>query len=259
MAHLIRSAKSGNDWTENELAAYNIHVQEQTLQDFFGVEVVEALPDVGASLSAFSTTEDRINAPDDDTYRLLHFLDLAHMPKVGQAAAVDLFTEKLLTKLEYAEGRRIIMIQQVLPLFICGSSCSAQTDVCVLDSNGSLLLVQAAKRLDNNADPEPQVIAEAIAAFQRNNFIRERELHLPVLDQMVIPAMTMHGTLPTFYKITVTAALDAAVKTGVFPAAATTVYRHIPWLPRRNSEGMKNLANRSILLRYLEAFKQFVM
>jgi hypothetical protein len=259
MANLIRSAKSGNEWTENELAAYNIHVREQSLKDFFDVEAVEDLPDIQASLGTFSTTEDRIDAPDDDTYRLLHFLDLAHSPKVGQEAAVDLFAEKLLNKLGYAEGRRIIMIRQALPLFICGSSCSAQTDVCVLDSNDILLLVQEDKRLDNNADPEPQVIAEAIAAFQRNNFTRERELHLPILDQMVIPAITMYGTFPTFYKISVSAALNNAVKTGVFPVAATIVYRHIPRLPRRNSDGMKNLANRSVLLRYLEAFKQFVV
>ncbi|KAJ7253258.1 hypothetical protein C8J57DRAFT_1237595 [Mycena rebaudengoi] len=213
MANLIRSAKSGNEWTENELAAYNIHVHEQSLKDFFDVEVVEDLPEVQPSLGTFVTTEDRIDAPDDDTYRLLHFLDFAHIPK-GAAP---------------------------------------------LHFNDILLLVQEDKRLDNNADPEPQVIAEAIAAFQRNNFTRKRELHLPVLDQMVFPAITMYGSFPTFYKITVSAALNDAVKTGVFPVAATTVYRHIPRLPRRNSNGMKNLANRSILLRYLEAFKRFVV
>ncbi|KAJ7251731.1 hypothetical protein C8J57DRAFT_1077944 [Mycena rebaudengoi] len=139
MANFIRRAKSGNEWTENELAAYTIHVHEQSLKDFFDVEVVEDLPDVQPSLGTFVTTEDRIDAPDDDTYRLLHFLDLAHMPKVGQEAAVDLFAEKLLNNLGYAEGRRIIMIRQVLPLFICGSSCSAQTDVCVLDSNATTI------------------------------------------------------------------------------------------------------------------------
>ncbi|KAJ7731489.1 hypothetical protein B0H16DRAFT_1329263, partial [Mycena metata] len=148
--------------------------------------------------------------------------------------------------------------RQALPLFICGSNCSAQTNVCVLDSNDILLLVQEDKRLDNGDDPEPQVIAEAIAAFQRNNFTRERELHLPALDRMVIPAITMYGTFPTFYKITVTASLNDAVKKGVFPAVATTVYRHIPRLPRRNSDGMKHAENRPILLQYFEAFKKFV-
>ncbi|KAJ7118373.1 hypothetical protein C8R44DRAFT_626218, partial [Mycena epipterygia] len=99
----------------------------------------------------------------------------------------------------------------------------------------------------NGDDPEPQVIAEAIAAFQRNNFTHERELRLHALDRMVLPAIAMYETFPTFYKITVTASLNDAVKTGVFPAVATTVYRHIPRLPRRNSDGMKHLENRPIL------------
>ncbi|KAJ7474856.1 hypothetical protein FB451DRAFT_1246845 [Mycena latifolia] len=255
MSSIIRSAKPGNDWTENELAAYNIHVVEQPLVDFFGIE---ELPPVPASLHAFVATEDRAVAPDTDTYKLLHHLDLAHTPKIGQEAAVVLFAEKVLEKLGYAVGHRIIMIRQALPLFICGSNCSAQTGVCILDSNAILLLVQEDKRMDNGDDPEPQVIAGAIAAFQRNNFTRERELHRNALETMVIPAIAMYGTFPTFYKITVTASLNDAVKTGSFPAVATTVYRHVPRLPRRNSDGMKHLANRPILLQYLEAFKQFV-
>ncbi|KAJ7714524.1 hypothetical protein DFH07DRAFT_863311 [Mycena maculata] len=88
MAHIIRTAKSGNDWTGNDLAAYNIHAQ--SLVDFFGIE---KLPSVPASLGAFITTKDRTNATDNDTYKLLHHLDLAHMPKDDQEAAVDLFAD----------------------------------------------------------------------------------------------------------------------------------------------------------------------
>ncbi|KAJ7187028.1 hypothetical protein C8R46DRAFT_1058618 [Mycena filopes] len=189
MANLTRSAKSGKDWTEYDLMAYNtsINIQDQNLQDFFGVAAVEALPDVPASLNA-----------------------------IGQEAAFDLFAEKLLDRLGYSQGRHITLIQQALPLLICGSVCSGQTDVCVLNSSTEILLL-----------------------FQRNNFIRERQLHLPMLDQMVFPAITMRGT-------------------GLFPVA-TTVFCHIPRVPGRNIEGMKNLANRSGLLRYLVAFKQFVV
>jgi hypothetical protein len=35
-----RSAKSGNDWTENELAAYNITIVPQDSATFFGVDVL---------------------------------------------------------------------------------------------------------------------------------------------------------------------------------------------------------------------------
>ena len=52
--------------------------------------------------------------------------------------------------------------------------CSAQTGVCIYDENDYLFLIQEDKRLENTEDPEPQLIAEAIAAYQRNNFVRDR-------------------------------------------------------------------------------------
>ncbi|KAJ6610451.1 hypothetical protein B0H10DRAFT_1683948, partial [Mycena sp. CBHHK59/15] len=107
----------------------------------------------------------------------------------GQEAAVDLSIMKLLDRLRYAKGRQIIMvlIQQSLPLLICGLACSAPTDVCIIEQVHILLLARADKRLDNNDDPEPQIIADAIAVFQRNNRICERDLHLPLLDRIIIP------------------------------------------------------------------------
>ena len=80
----------------------------------------------------------------DDIYKLLHYLDLAQNPKVGQAAAVDNFVARLLETLWYASGRRIIVTHQAIPLiiFICGTQCSARTDVCICDENDYLLLVQ---------------------------------------------------------------------------------------------------------------------
>ncbi|KAH9962220.1 hypothetical protein BC827DRAFT_1199768 [Russula dissimulans] len=79
MANLIRSAKSGNDWTQNELRAYNIQVVEQSLVEFFNQN---QLPPVPPTVRHFCETTDRALAPDDDTYKLLHYLDLAQNPKV---------------------------------------------------------------------------------------------------------------------------------------------------------------------------------
>ena len=42
MTDLIRSAKSGRDWTLSDLDAYNIRLVSQEAAQFFGVEV---LPD----------------------------------------------------------------------------------------------------------------------------------------------------------------------------------------------------------------------
>lgn len=62
------------------------------------------------------------------------------------------------------------------------------------------------------------------------------------------------GSFLVFYKIKVTAGLNDAVITGTYPAMETIVFRHIPRLPRRNSEGMRLLDNRSILIRF-QAFR----
>lgn len=107
MTNRNRTAKSGNDWTRSELSAYNILVEEKSLTDFFGVD---ELPPLSDSMNAFGTTEDRREAPDDETYRLLHYLDLANRPKPGQEAAVRVFAKEFFQKLGYDAGRRIVVI-----------------------------------------------------------------------------------------------------------------------------------------------------
>lgn len=96
----------------------------------------------------------------------------------------------------------------------------------------------------------------AIAAFSANNQKRELDLNLPRLDSIMFPCLTMVGTLPLFYKITVTAALSTDVQTGAYPEIETRVLRYVPGLPRR--EGMRSLQNRVEILRCLEAFKRFL-
>lgn len=255
MANLIRSAKCGNDWTQNELRAYNIQVVEQSLVEFFNQN---ELPLVSPAVRHFCETTDRTLAPDDDTYKLLHYLDLAQNPKVGQEAAVDNFAARLLETLEYSSGRRIIVTRQALPLIVCGMPCSAQTDVCIRDENDYLLLVQEDKRLENTEDSEPQLIADSIAAYQRNNLVRDGVHHIPTLSEITFPGITLVGTSPTFYKIKVTAELNEAIVGGTFPADAVVVYRHTPRLPRRISEGMRPLENRTTILQYYQAFKTFI-
>ncbi|KAM6494302.1 hypothetical protein JOM56_010663 [Amanita muscaria] len=162
--------------------------------------------------------------------------------------------------LEYDDENRIVFIRHAIPFLICGDNSVAQTDVCILDDNEILLLLllQEGRRLTSMKDLEPQVIAEAIAAFTLNNRKRERDLNLPPCDSIMFPCLTMIGTTPVFYKITITAALSKAVQTGTYPETETRVLRYIPALPHRNSEGMRPLPNRLEILRCLGAFKNFL-
>ncbi|KAM6489739.1 hypothetical protein JOM56_014762 [Amanita muscaria] len=84
-----------------------------------------------------------------------------------------------------------------------------------------LLVVEVDKNLSN---PEPQVIAKAIATFQHNN--RKRVgLGLPTFDIMTIPCITMVGTRPFFYKVPVTMQLSDCVANGQYPSQPTVVSR----------------------------------
>ncbi|KAH8989151.1 hypothetical protein EDB86DRAFT_1927186 [Lactarius hatsudake] len=258
MAQLLRKPKSGSDWTAYELSAYNITVVPQSKELFFNSSDPTG-PE--PSLTGFMATERRqdvVADTDKGTKKLLHYLELAVEPKIGQEAAVVNFAAELLRGLGYDDGNRIVFIRHAIPFLICGENSVAQTDVCVMDDNEILLLLQEDKGLTNMTDPEPQVIAGAIAAFALNNRKRERQLNLPPHDSIMFPCLTMVGTSPIFYKVTVTAALSKAVQSGTYDWEGTFVFRYIPALPRGNSEGMRPLPNRLEILRCLEAFKRFL-
>jgi hypothetical protein len=109
-------------------------------------------------------------------------------------------------------------------------------------------------------DPEPQLIADAIAAFDENNRRRE-QIGLPPISSKVFPAITFTGTAPTFYKIPVTEDLLLGIITAQYPAQETVVRKLIPPvlnISRLLEEGMEPLANRRVVLQCFEAFKQFI-
>ncbi|KAF9467586.1 hypothetical protein BDZ94DRAFT_1379352 [Collybia nuda] len=107
-------------------------------------------------------------------------------------------------------------------------------------SSKILLLVQEDKTHINPSDPEAQLVAEAIAAFQVNNTKR--------VNNLLIPGITMVGTFPRFYKIKVTANLDQCIRFGQYPETQTVAYHHMPRVPRSCSNGMRPLDNCKLVL-----------
>jgi len=219
------------------------------------------LPQPATINPAILTATDPDDAADDSVYELLHMMDLAMSPAPAEESAVDDFAVLLLCALGYTTRGRVLRSRKDIPLIICGENRHAKTDVCIINQNEILLLVQEDKQHMDLSDPEPQLIAEAIAAFAANNRTRQRSLNQPPLDSKIMAGITMNGTAPIFYKIKVTAALVTSIGGGAYPQVATTVYAHIPNIPRPKchwSEGMKPLDNRQVILSCYEAFKQFV-
>jgi hypothetical protein len=94
MANLIRSAKSGSEWSTNELLAYNIRVQQEDVVDFFGRELgsidhldPNLLSSVDPSIASGFSKE---------TYRFLAYLHLASRANHGQECDINSLSKSVL-------------------------------------------------------------------------------------------------------------------------------------------------------------------
>lgn len=254
MANVNRSAKSGNDWTSNELIAYNIAIRPQSSETFFGYKP-NTIPDAvdPAFLTASVPPQDNLS---DGTYRLLQYLDLATHVNSGQA--IHDFAKELLRLLGFEERGTLLRSRYAIPFTICGDDRrSAQTDLCLVQGTTTILLViQEDQTVVTARNPEAQVIAEAVATFQFNNAARDR-YGLDRLDSMTIPAITVFGTRPAFYKIPVTQELSDAVTMGQYPVSKTEVVKCVVAPPsRRLHEGMEVPEFRREVLQHYEAFRR---
>ena len=252
MANLIRSAKSGSDWSTNELLAYNITVQRQDVVNFFGHEL-GSIDHLDSNL--FSSADPTIAVDFSKvTYRFLAYLDLASRANAGQESAINDLAKSVLEVTGFDQIGTVLRTRYDIPFTICGDSYrAASSGVCLVHLNSMILLVvQEDMTAFSSSDLEPQIIAEAIATFQHNNRKRA-DLDLPQLDTMTIPCITMVGTRPFFYQIPVTQQLSDCVATGRFPPQPTVVRRCAPPARRRTFEGMEFPDYRRIALQYYDA------
>lgn len=255
MANIVRLPKCGSEWGRNELMAYNIVIRNCEEKEFFGENLDRIPRSVNREFLEFEFTSGK-DTPDDND--LLGYLDMASRGQKDQESMVDDFASELLKVLEFRGNGRLIRTRHSIPLLIAGGESKAQTDVCIVKKrNQILLLLQEDKTLESSKDPEPQVIAEAIAAFQENNKIRDYDGRA-VLREMSLPCITMVGTSPVFYIVPVTGDLSENVIMGTYPGTKTVVSRFVPVIPRRVSDGMKPIENRKRILQCFELFKKFV-
>ena len=220
MANLIQSAKSGSDWTDNELIVYNIIIKSILLSKCFPT------PDLSLDLIDPAILNSPTGATDPAISNVateyLGYLNLA--ARATQENFINDFAAETLKLLGFNERSTTVSTRYIIPLTICGkANCVTQTDVCLIHHPTFILLVLVEdKTLSNRTDAEAQVIAEAIAASQFNN--RKRKEHgLDPMDAMTIPAITVTDTCPTFFLVPVTLKLSNAVITGQHPVIQNQV------------------------------------
>jgi len=78
-----------------------------------------------------------------------------------EESAVGDFAVLLLRGMGYNSRGREIRTRIDIPLVICGDRRHAKIDVCIVDRNRILLLIQEDKQRRYRSNPEPQLIAEA--------------------------------------------------------------------------------------------------
>lgn len=253
MAQLIRSAKSGSDWTEAELLAYNISIKPTSPVVFFQSGADPSLEHLDPAILTSPNAEDPNLS--EATADYLGYLELA--THATQESAIDDFAAATLRLLGFNERHATVATRYIIPLTICGETRAAQTDVCVIYRPTTVLLVLVEdKTLFNKTNAEAQVVAGAIAAFQFNNTKRAARSQ-PVLEVMTIPCITMFGTTPTFYLVPVTRELSDAVMTAQYPTSQTQVLKcvTVAVYQRRINEGMADIEFRELALKRFVAFK----
>ena len=82
MSGIIRSAKSGSNWTSKDLEAYNIVIQNQPAGTFFGQDLPVTLTSIEPEFVNVTVPSEAAN---DETQRLLSYLDLASIPDAGMS------------------------------------------------------------------------------------------------------------------------------------------------------------------------------
>ena len=260
-AHKSRPSKMGRKWTQDDIIAYNITVVYQDLMTFFGMTNLPS-PDVNKAALTAQDFQDPATANDEETLRMLYSMDRMTDPdNLYRAPATICFVDNLFNVLHYGtmEQSRFSMFPVSGPqlCYIANQGRPPQMDICIMNRSDVISLVVKVNRHSRGFDPEPRLISDAIGAFHNDNLMRVTRLGTNPLTSMVMPGIVMDGSMPTFYKIPITAELVEAVEAGKQPEEETVVHAYRPEVPRPE-EGMKPLDNRYIILSCFEAFRQFV-
>jgi hypothetical protein len=264
----------GSEWTEKELDFFKIKIKpEDNFETFFGNspslnfsdEVTEFM-EMDLARADILETIDWDSIKHKQVSRLIKNIISVTKTHKNMESSVDEFAKILFEIFDYDEKDLTICMREEIQLEMCGSKTSAKPDLCIETSSLTIkLLVQEDKSYQvssskalANTNPEAQVIAEAIGAFQENNKIRKK-FGKPDKRSQLIPCITMLGTYPTFYLFTVTNELANSVKNGEEPENSTIIKQYkIPMRSLSFSDAILINTYKIQILQCYAALKKFV-
>ncbi|TFK71456.1 hypothetical protein BDN72DRAFT_764883 [Pluteus cervinus] len=258
MAEIQRIPKSAQRWVANDLLAFNIHIVTEDTATFFGTGA--NLPESTADpvfLEHVEPPPGPLLRDTDMVYGSLGALLDEEDPSEGSIAD---FTGDLLSMLQYGVPGRLLRRLRRIPFQMCGKTVRAEPKISfIARDHGADLIVHTVKVCSSSTiDPEPRLIAEAIAAFSNWQDIREAAGQ-DLLHRKEMAGIIMRGTAPTFYKIPITQDLLQSVGDATYPVQPTIVHKlrtPVQDVDKYFREGLRTLDNRRVIMQCFEAFKQ---
>ena len=142
MAKLIRTSKSGNKWTPDDLLAYNIRVVHQDATTFFGVPVLSLPKNVDEEVltaeDAAATQRVTIATPFFVPWSLGCRRPMTRSPPSMTASSNSSIHSNITVP---RESGRVVRTRKDLVLLVCGRRHHAKTDVCIIDETPDILLI----------------------------------------------------------------------------------------------------------------------
>lgn len=221
------------DWTSKDLVSYSITMVDVAAAELFKGTSSSVFDELDVDPLVVSGT---LQSPDLDITLYRYFKSISTLSSSPHVVTTE-FCRRTLELLNYTDRASDLYIHWSIPFTCCGKPALAEPDLCLVGpGNMVLLALMHDKTLANglSQDPEPALMACAIAAFQHNNYVRASH-GAPPLDIMTIPCVAMVGTRPLFYLVPVTLMLSKAAMLGLSPVPnKTEVKKCVVALPPKN-------------------------
>ncbi|KJA21962.1 hypothetical protein HYPSUDRAFT_202456 [Hypholoma sublateritium FD-334 SS-4] len=202
---LPRYTKSASKWTKSDLTYFNITVNPELAEDFFEIN---PLPHPATKARPYADSEWNTDPENHTQWRLYSAIYSAVR---SHESAVDCLGERLLEVTGFGRFPRFVRPRPEVPFLNGGTQTPTKAipDLCVYTSvlEQTMMLVQENKnyKAENLSDVIPQLVAQAIAAYDNNR------RYDPTFDK-VIYGIVMIGPSPALLKIPVTPQLVEAVR-----------------------------------------------
>ncbi|CAO3653879.1 unnamed protein product [Cunninghamella echinulata] len=254
------SSQSGSKWDKDDLDYFKIVIKSRNQATFFGEHFMDV--DTIELDNAFYEYETYQEMQQSDyrtfpIYRLNYLIDRIMNIETLESACDD-FAICLLLALNFEKRNLHLHSRFNLSLRMKYKDTDAETNLCLLREDDSIIMLQENKPLYKTSTPEGQIIAEGIAAYQYNNRLR-REKNKLELNEYTFPFMTMVGSRFTFYNIKVTSKLNEAVERGLRPDEETVVDKFDPFDSEEGIKyGMLHNDIKRATINFLNMFKQLL-